>query len=73
MHTLFYVCCFFIYLDSDECAINNGGCTSNATDTSGCTVVCYNTPGSFQCVCGDGYMLDTDMLTCIGKLKLIFF
>ena len=56
-------------LDIDECAIDNGGCTSIATDNSSCTVMCSNTQGSFQCICIDGYTLDTDMQTCVGKLE----
>ena len=46
-------CC----LDIDECAVDNGGCS----DT------CTNTLGSFLCQCPEGYILDTDDQTCIGK------
>ena len=69
MQSKIYVHAYYNILDFDECTINNGGCTSN---TSSCVVVCSNTPGSFQCICSDGYTLDTDMLTCIGKLRLFF-
>ena len=33
--------------DKNECLINNGGCDPDAT--------CINTPGSFICLCDDGY------------------
>ena len=41
----------------DECAANNGGCSSEAT--------CTNTIGSFTCTCLPGY--SGDGLTCEGK------
>jgi len=44
-------------VDIDECAVNNGGCSSDAT--------CTNTPGSFTCTCPPGY--SGDGLTCTGK------
>jgi len=34
-------------VDIDECAVNNGACSSDAT--------CTNTPGSFTCTCLPGY------------------
>jgi len=34
--------------DVDECAINDGGCDSNAE--------CTNQPGSFTCTCNTGYI-----------------
>jgi len=34
-------------VDIDECATDNGGCSSQAT--------CTNTPGSFTCTCLPGY------------------
>ena len=35
--------------------------------TSGCSQTCVNTAGSFKCGCNDGYFLDIDETTCIGK------
>jgi len=41
--------------DIDECAINNGGCSFNAT--------CANTPGGHTCTCKPGYV--SDNVTCV--------
>ena len=43
-------------IDIDECATANGGCEQE----------CENTPGSHQCQCGAGYVLDTDGMSCRG-------
>ena len=49
-----------ISLDVDECS-------SGATN---CSQSCFNTPGSFYCMCyNDSYILDVDNTTCIGKTK----
>ncbi|MDY7230208.1 lamin tail domain-containing protein [Hyalangium rubrum] len=40
----------FLVADSNECALNNGGCSVNAT--------CTNIPGSFTCTCNPGYTGD---------------
>ena len=40
--------------DTDECAINNGGCDH----------LCTNTPNSFYCSCRQGYVLQPDRKTC---------
>jgi len=45
------------YLDIDECATDNGGCSSVAS--------CTNTVGSFLCTCLPGY--SGDGFTCEGK------
>ena len=38
------------------------------TDNGGCTDVCNNVPGSYQCECDDtGYELDSDKHSCVGK------
>ena len=46
----------FIYLDMDECGIDNSGCHANAN--------CQNTVGSFSCSCKSGY--DGNGLECSG-------
>ena len=55
-------------IDIDECAVNNGGCAHN----------CTNTAGSYHCSCLEGYYLydgkeglvpeATVNRTCLGKL-----
>jgi len=44
-------------VDIDECAVNNGGCSSDAT--------CSNNIGSFKCTCLPGYI--GDGFTCRGE------
>ena len=46
-----------VYSDIDECAVNNGECHSNA--------VCFNTMGTYCCVCVDGYY--GSGFECTGK------
>ena len=43
--------------DTDECSVKNGGCTQ----------LCINTVGSYECSCGTGYALDSDGHTCNGN------
>ena len=43
-------------LDIDECATGNGGCSQ----------ICVNKPGSFECKCNAGYVLADDKKTCKG-------
>jgi MYXO-CTERM domain-containing protein len=40
--------------DIDECATNDGGCSQ----------ICTNTPGSFECSCSSGYALGSDGHSC---------
>ena len=46
-------------IDIDECA----------TDKGGCSQVCVNKPGSFECKCNDGFLLADDRKTCKGELS----
>jgi len=48
---------FAVHSDIDERAENNGGCDANAR--------CYNTYGSFCCVCEHGYL--GDGFNCTGN------
>ncbi len=50
----------WIVSDVDECAENNGGCSQ----------LCINTEGSFECSCTSGYELHTDNVTCLGEKNL---
>jgi len=54
---LFDVCC----ADVDECAVHNGWCTEHST--------CKNTPGSYDCVCDDGYKAHGSK--CVGELTTL--
>ena len=44
--------------DVDECQRDPMLCTNG---------VCRNSPGSFECICGDGYVLAKGTTACIGK------
>ena len=46
-------------LDINECLVNKGGCSQT----------CTNTIGSFVCSCQNGFDLNSDNLTCQGKVK----
>ena len=51
-------------------------CTNDFTDGSavgstegfqnGCSQICTNTNGSFNCECFSGYELSDDLMTCVG-------
>ena len=47
--------------DIDECGEGIVDCDHN----------CTNTNGSYACSCNSGYELDSDNLTCSGKLSTI--
>ena len=44
----------FAATDIDECQTDNGQCEQ----------ICVNLPGSFSCVCYDGYQLENDGKRC---------
>ena len=46
--------------DINECDANNGGCTQ----------VCVNKAGSFECQCNSGYELEDDNKACKGNQHL---
>ena len=51
----------FFTTDIDECVAN----------TDDCSQLCSNNDGSFTCGCNPGYTLDTDGVTCSGKISEI--
>ena len=44
-------------LDINECSINSDNCDQ----------LCTNTEGGFNCSCNDGFLLQSDMRSCIGE------
>lgn len=46
-----------MFLDVDECAGSSHGCSQ----------ICKNTDGGFECKCQSGYRLEADQKTCVGK------
>ena len=48
------------WTDINECDVENGGCSD----------ICNNEPGSWSCACPEGFQLDTDQVTCIGKFTI---
>ena len=50
------------------CFIVLSGCIDiNECTSSPCDHTCTNTAGSFVCSCDDGYVLDSDGLSCNGE------
>ena len=49
---------YFLYLDINECDVNNGRCNQ----------ICINKPGSRECKCNNGYKLVSDKETCSGNI-----
>lgn len=45
------------FSDINECDNNNGGCSD----------LCINREGTYECTCHHGYHLDWDRRTCISK------
>lgn len=52
--------CISMFIDIDECTIDNGGCQQ----------ICHNVEGSRACDCEDGYTRDDNLITCTGELEL---
>lgn len=48
----------YSFPDVDECQNDPQLCSNG---------VCRNTPGSFECLCGVGYVLAKGTTACIGK------
>ena len=36
-----------------------------------CEDICYNTAGSYRCLCSEGYVLNADGRSCDGKYLLL--
>ena len=49
----------YLIADVNQCDVDNGGCSQ----------MCTNTDGSFNCSCNSGYLLDSDGLTCNGMYR----
>ncbi len=56
IHT--FIVIIFVLADINECGGENG-----------CTQVCNNTDGSFQCSCFSGYTLNADGVSCHSKRR----
>ena len=54
---------FIFFVDINECLSNNGGCTH----------ICVNQDGSYQCQCNSGFHLQSDGKTCSGDGSLDYF
>ena len=48
-------------VDINECRSHNGGCNHH----------CTNSHGSFRCSCNNGYSLQRNKKTCVGKYIVI--
>ena len=49
---------FFAYIDINECAAGNGGCSHT----------CVDMIGSYKCMCPEGYELASDKKICKGRV-----
>ena len=49
------ILCLFL-IDTNECRLSNGGCSQ----------LCTNTIGSYQCNCRNGYELSDNEIDCDG-------
>jgi len=48
-----------LFLDVDECSMNNGGCGHE----------CENSEGSYSCQCHPGYRLHPNQHDCVGPFR----
>ena len=53
---------YLIFSDVNECESGNGGCEHH----------CFNTDGSYHCMCRDGVKLRSDKHRCDGKSTIFF-
>jgi len=60
---LFRTRCSSTIVDIDECAVNNGNCSQNAT--------CNNVLGSYECTCMTGF--SGDGFNCTGECRRAIF
>ena len=56
LHLLIYYYYNVLYIDYNECLVNNGGCSQ----------ICNNNNGSYYCSCYSGYELNNGD-QCFGK------
>ncbi len=54
-----------IFLDVDECSVDNGGCFAHSS--------CVNTYGTFHCNCHTGYTMMPNGKQCTGTSLSISF
>ena len=55
-----------MFLDINECMDNT---LNNCTDSD--KMICQNTMGSYNCSCEEGYSLDNNGETCVGKYNTV--
>ena len=54
------------HADKNECVVDN----SDQCESLDLKSHCENNPGSYECICEEGYYWDTD--GCVGKLPNIY-
>ena len=57
---------FYLKIDVNECLTLPCKCAQSQN----CIAQCYDTTGSFKCLCNKGFELNNDQRTCQGKDKL---
>lgn len=53
---------YFFFIDKDECMMSNNICGYGT---------CENVPGSYRCVCAQGYKFDENTKKCVGKCNCV--